>query len=66
MTGDSNTPSQIGAQGERLAEKYLRRRGCRVLARNYRCPRGEVDLIVLDGQAVVFVEVKTRQDTSLL
>lgn len=60
----SNT-RQLGAQGERLVERFLRKRGYKVLARNYRCPRGEIDLITLDGQTVVFVEVKTRQNTSL-
>jgi putative endonuclease len=52
-----------GQQGERLAERHLRRAGYRILARNYRCPAGEADLIALDRRAsgaVVFVEVKTR------
>jgi putative endonuclease len=40
--------------------KYLRRKGYRLVSRNYRCPAGEIDLIVLDGEVVVFVEVKTR------
>jgi putative endonuclease len=35
------------------------------LARNYRCPRGEIDLIALDKETVVFVEVKARQDIDL-
>lgn len=50
----------IGAEGERAAEKYLRRQRYAILARNYRCPTGEVDLVALDGSTVVFVEVKTR------
>ena len=51
-----------GRIGEDLAHRYLRRRGCRVVARNYR-PRsggGEIDLIVWHGRTLVFVEVKTR------
>jgi len=51
----------LGAGGERAAEKFLRGRRYRILARNYRCPRGEVDLVALDGPVVVFVEVKTRR-----
>ncbi len=50
----------LGSAGEKLAERYLRRRKYRVVTRNYRCPAGEIDLIVLDGKTVVFVEVKTR------
>lgn len=49
-----------GRRGERLAAWHLRRRGCRILARNYRCPHGEIDLIALDGEVLVFVEVKSR------
>ena len=51
---------RLGAEGERAAEKFLRRRRYAIVHRNYRCPAGEVDLIALDGKAVVFVEVKTR------
>ena len=52
---------QFGADGERAAERFLRRRGFTIVERNYRCPLGEVDLIALDGRTVVFVEVKTRR-----
>lgn len=47
--------------GEELALKHLLARGFELLARNYRTPRGEIDLIVFDGRALAFVEVKTRQ-----
>ncbi len=50
----------LGAEGEREAERFLRRERYAILARNYRCPAGEVDLVALDGRTVVFVEVKTR------
>lgn len=50
----------LGARGERLAARYLRRRGLAIVARNYRCRAGEIDLIALDGEVLVFVEVKTR------
>lgn len=52
----------LGATGEQAAEKHLRRQGYVILARNYRCAVGEVDLVALDGHCVVFVEVKARHD----
>jgi putative endonuclease len=51
----------VGAYGERLAERYLADLGLVVLARNWRCADGEVDLILRDGDDVVFCEVKTRR-----
>jgi putative endonuclease len=55
---------RLGRQGERLALKYLKKQGYRCLARNYKAPGGEIDLIMRDRQTVVFVEVKTRRDES--
>ncbi|GGQ58057.1 YraN family protein [Couchioplanes azureus] len=51
----------VGAYGERLAERHLSAQGLVVLARNWRCRDGEVDLILRDGEDVVFCEVKTRR-----
>ena len=52
-----------GRLGEDLAHRYLRRRGCTVVARNYRTRSGsgEIDIVAWHGQTLVFVEVKTRQ-----
>ncbi len=50
----------LGRRGERAACRYLRRRSCKILARNYRCDVGEIDLILADGDTIVFLEVKTR------
>lgn len=51
---------QAGRTGERAAERHLARAGYAILARNYRCPLGEIDLVALDRRTVVFVEVKAR------
>src|SRR5262249_30997662 len=44
---------------ERAAERFLRKLGYRILARNWSCPQGELDLVALDGSCVVFVEVRS-------
>src|SRR4051812_10179 len=54
---------RLGAYGEQLAERYLREHGCHVLERNWRCRSGEIDLIAMDGEVVVFIEVRTRRMT---
>lgn len=52
---------KLGARGERIAAKALKRAGYRIIARNYTCPLGEIDLVAADGDMLVFVEVKTRR-----
>ncbi len=52
-----------GARGERIAARTLKRAGHRIVTRNYQCPAGEIDLITVDGETVVFVEVKTRSSS---
>jgi len=51
----------IGAWGENLAAKYLKKEGYRILERNYSCRFGEIDLIASDRAYLVFVEVKLRK-----
>jgi putative endonuclease len=51
---------ELGERGERLAEKFLKKNGYRIAARNYRCPLGEIDLIARDGDTIVFVEIKGK------
>src|SRR3989442_9274902 len=58
MTGRS----VLGEEGERAAARFLEARGYRILERNYRTRRGEIDLIAEDGRMLVFVEVKVRLD----
>lgn len=49
-----------GGPAEDLAAAYLERRGLKILARNYRCRFGEIDLVAASGAALVFVEVRAR------
>jgi putative endonuclease len=53
-----------GGSGEDLAADFLQRKGMVVLARNYRCRSGEIDIVARDGDVVVFVEVKERTGRS--
>ena len=50
----------LGRSGERRAAEFLKKSGCKILKTNYRTPFGEADIVVLDGDTVVFCEVKTR------
>lgn len=63
----SNTSGRVrakdvfGAYGERVAAGHLIRDGMRILDRNWRCREGEIDLVALDRDALVFCEVKSRR-----
>ena len=50
-----------GSRWERVAESFLHDRGLRTVERNYQCRCGEIDLVMLDRTALVFVEVRYRQ-----
>lgn len=47
--------------GERLAAKYLKKQGYQILAQNYKAKMGEIDIILVDKDILVFVEVKQRK-----
>jgi len=51
----------LGDRGERAAVRYLKQHGYQILARQYKTDYGELDVIALDQETVVFVEVKTRK-----
>ena len=61
MTIHSDQIKSTGRWGEDQAERYLKKKGYRVIERNYSCRFGEIDLIVADREFLVFVEVKTRR-----
>lgn len=52
-------PLRLGLAGEQAAARFLQRLGYRIVARSHRQRLGEIDLIALDGDCLVFVEVKT-------
>ncbi|HMO55913.1 MAG TPA: YraN family protein [Roseiflexaceae bacterium] len=58
MADQRNT---LGAFGEQAAASYLIRAGYSLVARRWRCAVGELDLIMCDGETLVFVEVRTRR-----
>lgn len=55
---------KLGVQGENAASSYLLKKGYQILDRNFRIRGGEVDIIALKENVVVFVEVKTRENTA--
>ena len=61
-TGRQN--SALGAYGERVAARHLVDDGLVLLDRNWRCDAGEIDLVLRDGETLVFCEVKTRSGTA--
>ena len=55
---------KFGKLSEKLAAKFLKRRGYKILDTNYRCPLGEVDIVAADKDTVVFIEVRSRSSDS--
>lgn len=63
----TNMPSkrkETGAIGEKLAADFLKKRGYKIIQRNFRCREGEIDIIAQKGEYLVFVEVRTKKNTA--
>jgi putative endonuclease len=58
---DRRANRQLGDYGERLACRYLTDIGFTIVERNWRCARGEIDIVAVDGSCLVICEVKTRR-----
>ena len=63
---DGRTRQVAGAQAEECARAYLEARGLLLVARNYRCRQGEVDLVMRDGEFIAFIEVRLRRAGALV
>jgi putative endonuclease len=53
----------LGRRGEDAAAEHLSRSGWKIIDRNWRCTEGELDIVAVDGPAIVVCEVKTRSST---
>jgi putative endonuclease len=53
-----------GVEAEAMAAAFLEHKGLKILARNYRCRLGEIDLVAREGDTTVFVEVRSRRSSA--
>ena len=58
--------NEAGKKGEKIAADYLLKKGYRIVSRNFRSKRGEIDVIATTGNYLVFVEVKERAANALV
>ncbi|MGN0343043.1 MAG: YraN family protein [Roseburia sp.] len=56
---------QVGGEYEKRAAEYLKEQGYEILQMNYRCKRGEIDIVARESEYLVFVEVKYRSNSRL-
>lgn len=54
----------IGKQGEELAAAFLKKQGYKIIERNFHKKHGDIDIVALDGDILVFIEVKTRRSNA--
>jgi len=63
---DSRHKKELGRDSEQLACDYIEERGCVLVARNFRCREGELDLVFYQGDTLIFVEVRSSSSSSYL
>jgi putative endonuclease len=64
LAGSRTAKQLAGDAGEQRARQHLERQGLKFVAANFRCKGGEIDLVMEDGDVLVFVEVRKRADRS--
>lgn len=57
---------KVGREGERKVANFLKKSGCQIIKRNFQSKYGEIDIIAEDQNNIIFVEVKTRKENSLI
>ena len=62
MTDNGITSITLGKQAEDAAYHYLTANGLKLIERNYKCRRGEIDLVMQDNNSIVFIEVRYRRN----
>ena len=62
--GPRTGKKELGKKGEEMALRFLKKRGYRIIERNYACKMGEMDIIAREKDTLVFIEVKTRTSTT--
>ena len=55
---------ELGKTGEQISAEYLTKKGYKIIEKNFECCFGEIDIIAIDKNELVFIEVKTRTDMS--
>ncbi|MCL4251017.1 MAG: YraN family protein [Anaerolineae bacterium] len=61
MANTANRKPSLGARGEQIAREHLTRQGYTILATNWHCAFGELDIVAQQGETIVFVEVRARR-----
>lgn len=68
MNTEEKTPDsskEVGSKGEKRAAEYLKSQGYEIIARNWRAQGGEIDIVAVKGELIVFLEVKTLPNATL-
>ncbi|MBC7190432.1 YraN family protein [Candidatus Aerophobetes bacterium] len=57
--------AELGKKGEKAALSFLRKKGYKILERNFRCRLGEIDIVAKNEDKIIFVEVRSRENLNL-